>query len=209
MMTHKQVFALLFCFFSFSTFAQTKFVAHKSHSGTMKNFKLALKSNKFGLKHSNFGLPDKEFMISPRKIDSVVVLNEKALILFGKQHNLKSGKWVKMQADTIRNITVESKKKFRHVIRTQYKTSHIRFVNTKDKAAKKDLVPKKNKPLKIKKQKENKKENTVPITSLPAQKRPPYNPLLLLMITVVAGLSIFVGAIAWKLRNSAILRIRT
>lgn len=49
----KHLLVSLFCLIGFYTSAQTKLIAHKSHSGSNATFKLALKS---GLKYSNFGL---------------------------------------------------------------------------------------------------------------------------------------------------------
>ena len=49
----KHLLVGLFCLLGFHSFAQTKLIAHKSHSGSNATFKLALKS---GLRYSNFGL---------------------------------------------------------------------------------------------------------------------------------------------------------
>lgn len=67
----------LFLFTSFS-FAQTKLIAHKSHSGTKMTFRIAYEHNLFQLNQSNFGLPGNKNIVL---LDSVIVINDSVTLL--------------------------------------------------------------------------------------------------------------------------------
>ena len=74
--------ALILSFLSFSLvgFSQTKFIAHKSHSGSAENFQLALNSEDFNPLHSNFGEAPDRFVINAQ-LDSVIYVDEYHVIL--------------------------------------------------------------------------------------------------------------------------------
>jgi hypothetical protein len=60
--------------------AQTKIIAHKSHSGNTHNFSKAYQSNKFDIGHSNFG----EFIqpeIKQARLDSLIFMNDTCQIM--------------------------------------------------------------------------------------------------------------------------------
>ena len=61
-----------------SSYAQTKIVAHKSHSGSKKTFLKAYKNNLFDSNRSNCGLPGNTNLIL---LDSVIALNDSVTIL--------------------------------------------------------------------------------------------------------------------------------
>lgn len=64
---------ILFFFLSLAAIGQTKIIWHKSHSGNMETFKLALKSESFGLKYSNFG-------IATKPMDTVIFIADTVII---------------------------------------------------------------------------------------------------------------------------------
>jgi len=65
-------------------FAQTKLIAHKSHSGNMRDFKKSLCENLFDVKASNFGdIPMK--YVKNSKLDSVIFISsEKTIMITSK-----------------------------------------------------------------------------------------------------------------------------
>ena len=75
----KQLFIIFTIFASFSTSAQTKLIAHKSHSGKAKT----LFSNPIG--ESNFGMAPERF-VRNSKLDSVILISEKVAIMVTSEH---------------------------------------------------------------------------------------------------------------------------
>lgn len=72
-MKFKNYLILLFICLSFGTMAQTKMIWHKSHSGSMENFKLALENNTYGVEFSNFGIPP--------ALDSIIFISDSVVVL--------------------------------------------------------------------------------------------------------------------------------
>jgi len=66
----KTILTLLFAFVSYNSLAQTKLIAHKSHSGKTSTFRTAIEGNLFGINNSNFGVISKALV----KLDSVIYL---------------------------------------------------------------------------------------------------------------------------------------
>lgn len=62
------------------TIAQTKLIAHKSHSGKATTFKSSLNSNIFGAKNSNFGQAPERFITSA-VLDSVIFVSKQKAIM--------------------------------------------------------------------------------------------------------------------------------
>lgn len=63
--------------------AQTKLIAHKSHSGSAASFKVALEGNLFDIAASNFGGPSLEFereMWIMENIDSIIYVNDSCVV---------------------------------------------------------------------------------------------------------------------------------
>jgi hypothetical protein len=58
--------------------AQTKVIAHKSHSGSAKTFNKAYNKNLFGARNGSFGLPNTRSIIV---LDSVIAINDSITIL--------------------------------------------------------------------------------------------------------------------------------
>jgi hypothetical protein len=71
---------LFFLFLSLAGFgsAQTKVIAHKSHSGSTNAFAKAYKNNLFDMKSSNFGLPGNQTIFV---LDTVIAINDSVTIL--------------------------------------------------------------------------------------------------------------------------------
>jgi hypothetical protein len=63
---------------AFGSYAQTKLIAHKSHSGSTKHFAKAYQKGLFDLPQSNFGLPGKSNIIV---LDSVIAINDSVTLL--------------------------------------------------------------------------------------------------------------------------------
>lgn len=57
--------------------AQTKVIAHKSHSGSNKSFSKAYKNSLFDISSSNFGLPEHKIIV----LDTVIALDDSHVIL--------------------------------------------------------------------------------------------------------------------------------
>lgn len=188
-----------------SSFAQTKLIAHKSHSGNLKNFKLALKTNKFNLKHSNFGVAPRP-QIKNAQLDSIVFLSKNVAIMYTSEYckwrkTDKSHRLWKAGEDTLRNHTLFNKKHsvkhIRKVLKAQYHFQNpvksVKFIDRtphiqeKKKEEKSEEIPK--------------KHNRV----LPVQITQPSDPFLWTMIAIVAGISLLVGGVAWNLRRAGFL----
>lgn len=71
----KILLALLF--FTLLSQAQTKLIAHKSHSGSKNSFAKAYKNNLFDMSRSNFGLYEQRITI----LDTVIVVHKSLTIL--------------------------------------------------------------------------------------------------------------------------------
>lgn len=75
----KQLLIIFTIFSSLSTSAQTKLIAHKSHSGKSKT----LFSNPIG--ESNFGMAPQRF-VRNSKLDSVILISDKVAIMITSEH---------------------------------------------------------------------------------------------------------------------------
>lgn len=58
-------------------FAQTKVIAHKSHSGSKNSFAKAYQNNLFDIKDSNFGLPEHKI----QRLDTIIAINDSTTVL--------------------------------------------------------------------------------------------------------------------------------
>ena len=68
---------LFLVFIAASSQAQTKVIAHKSHSGSNRSFSKAYKNNLFDIGRSNFGLPEHKIII----LDTVIAVHNSLTIL--------------------------------------------------------------------------------------------------------------------------------
>lgn len=107
---------LLFLLTSVICQAQTKVIAHKSHSGSKKTFTKAYKHNLFDIKRSNFGLPGNRNIVI---LDKVVAINDSVTILqmresvvcfpfHTKYKDLKESDF-KIKIDTLKNHKIFNK----------------------------------------------------------------------------------------------------
>jgi hypothetical protein len=69
---------LLIILTTFLSQAQTKVIAHKSHSGSRNSFMKAYQKNLFDINRSNFGLPGNKTIVV---LDKVVALNDSITVL--------------------------------------------------------------------------------------------------------------------------------
>jgi len=81
---------LLMMFIAFQLVAQTKLIAHKSHSGSKANFKTALENNLFDIGESNYGNPRFSY-VQLNKLDSVIRLNDSVAIIKNSNGYAKIG----------------------------------------------------------------------------------------------------------------------
>ena len=152
---------------SIITFAQTKEIAFKSHSGNMKNFTISLGNNIFSNEGSNFGLPERTLY---QHLDSIIYLSrEKAVVVMTTYRSdfmapRDSAKFLYHHADTLINHPLYSQKHSLDSIKKvlernrdfENKTSEIIFIGYDN-----------NQP-KIKKAKEPKKKDAKSVTGKPS-----------------------------------------
>ena len=105
---------LLFVFYG--SYAQTKVIAHKSHSGSHKSFAKAYHNNLFDIKRSNFGLPGNRNIVV---LDKVKALNDSLTVLYfresivcyqyGTSYSKLKKSDFKSKTDTVKNHKIYKK----------------------------------------------------------------------------------------------------
>lgn len=80
----KKYILIPFLFFGLLAQSQTKIIAHKSHSGSVKSFSKAYKNNLFTINNSNFGNP---YIPPTVMLDSVISINDSTTILVHRTAN--------------------------------------------------------------------------------------------------------------------------
>lgn len=79
--------------------AQTKVIAHKSHSGSSNSFSKAYQNNLFNINSSNFGTrPEK---INFTRLDTIIVVNKSITIIKYRQSKNKYENW--SEYNTLKN----------------------------------------------------------------------------------------------------------
>jgi hypothetical protein len=122
----KQIIIVLLSVITLSSFAQTKAIAFKSHSGNMNNFSVALESNFFGNEESNFGLPSS---IKTYRLDSVIYVSETVSVIvyrfYSRQFNepKDAAKFIRNYKDSLFNDPLFSKNHSLDSIKTVLKKS--------------------------------------------------------------------------------------
>jgi hypothetical protein len=157
----KNISIIAILFFSMATFAQTKLIAHKSHSGSNSTFSKALKSVLFDKGDSNFGMapnPNIQYAV----LDSVIIISDSQTVMVtsevcrGPQYsridkNTRAYKEVEWKAgsDTVLHHPLFKKEhrldSVRGVVRSKYwfkPTSEIVFIGF-DEQVKDSLIEKK------------------------------------------------------------------
>lgn len=221
-MRTKLYFLLLLCFVSVSSIAQTKLIAHKSHSGNMDNFKLALKADNFGLKHAGFGLPSLD-----DHLKSITLLPKKRVAIYMIYYHRGTKKIWEKRRDTItlKELKVKqiNENEVKSAVAKRYRTINplktIEFFDLRKATQAPKIKHKNDSKMKIKtpkptpppakKKSSNKQEksqeahkNKTPVLTPDADDQvPPYDPLLWLLVSAMAGITALVGGIAWRLRK--------
>ena len=107
----KKYILVSFLFFGLVAQSQTKIIAHKSHSGSVKNFSKAYKNNLFDINRSNFGGP---FIQPVFYLDTVIAVNDSTTILKTKSPNFCSIKGTDVQKSDPSNYTYRSETVYNH-----------------------------------------------------------------------------------------------
>lgn len=159
--------------------AQTKLISHKSHSGSNKNFSLALNGNLFNINESNLGhAPNR--LVENASLDSVIYVSDNEVILVTNKHIVDSSEktfdsaiWIPGRETLIDNPLFSKKNSLdsiKQVIKKQYN-----FKNDIDKTV---FVGYDNQNKLIKKDK--KEKSIIPVTPINNDK--PNKGLLILAI---------------------------
>ena len=207
----KQIFIALLSIISSTSFAQTKAIAFKSHSGDMNNFRIALSNDLFGSEESNFGNP----YVDPSKfrvinnLVGVVYLSKSKAALTIKVYPSEyfepkdSARLATLVTDTVYNDPLFSKKHSLDSIREVLKTSweygnHVNEIifigydnNNKLKSNKKTTIKDNSKP----------KENSIPIIVTNDNNSGENSPFDAAMAKALAGillLALLGGWLSWK-----------
>ena len=80
---------IIICFISVTCLAQTKLIAHKSHSGNNANFRLAMEKKLFDISQSNFG--DGPIILTD-KADTIVLKSSNTILIHRKRVKDTHGK---------------------------------------------------------------------------------------------------------------------
>jgi hypothetical protein len=107
----KKYILVSFLFFGLFAQSQTKIIAHKSHSGSVKNFSKAYKNNLFDINRSNFGGP---FIRPLIYLDTVIAVNDSTTILKTRHANFCSIDGTIDQRNDSSNYTYRSETVYNH-----------------------------------------------------------------------------------------------
>ena len=76
-----KILTLILSVFATQTFAQTKLIAHKSHSGSSASFKIAMENDPLQYEGSNFGAAPERY-VTESQLDSVVYVHDSLAIMY-------------------------------------------------------------------------------------------------------------------------------
>lgn len=115
----KKTITFLTFIFSIVGFSQTKLIAHKSHSGSNSNFRIALENKLFDIEKSNLG----QIPITTetyQKLDSVIYISKNKVVCITKEYSQRYYKYnkekhsspelIKITKDTVIVATKNNKK---------------------------------------------------------------------------------------------------
>ncbi len=184
----RQLFVLLFCSFTVGLFAQTKKIAFKSHSGSDKNFAIALENNFFGLGNSNFGhAPQRE--VKTAQLDSVIFISDSVAIMVTSEYCTKTDRSSNKPVDNPKLWKAGQEKVYNHpLFSKKHSLDSIKAVlkqqyNFNNEIEKTVFVGYDNKKRKYKK-------NILPVTGLPDNNdQTPFGPQFVLILSLIVGLS--------------------
>ncbi len=205
----KQICIALLSLISINSFAQTKAIAFKSHSGTMTNFDIALSNALFDTDASNFGTPPVNK--NSYRLVSVTYLSKSKVVLVKKTFTRKwgqpedSARFTGVKSDTLYNNPLFSQRHSLDSIKEVLKISgeyntpvnEITFIgydNNKLKGKKSAPIKNNDKP----------KENSIPTVVTPSNDAPPASPFDTAMIKALAGILLLAftgGWLSWKYGN--------
>jgi hypothetical protein len=97
-------------------FAQTKLIAHKSHSGSDRNFRIAYDAGFFDMDNSNFGMAP-ERTVRTASLDSLILISDTLAVMVTSEYCKRpisrkkdaTTKW-REGRDTVRNHPLFSKR---------------------------------------------------------------------------------------------------
>lgn len=213
----KYILSILSLFFVLHLSAQTKLIFHKSHSGSVESFKLALENNSFGLESSNFGAAPRP-VIKNATLDSVIYISESLSVMVTSEYcrfredGYKEEKYWKAGRDTVSNHPLFTKKhsldSIKNILKTRYyfkndidEVKFIGFDNLKVTERQKGHSPlPAQKPSKVqkkkKKEKKIKKGAFVPLDFKQNQPPPYFDILVVTLLAVVLCLALMTGLLA-------------
>jgi hypothetical protein len=197
----KPILAIFLTLFMFWASAQTKMIAHKSHSGSDAHFKLAITQHLFDVDASNFGVVPMSAM-NFEKLDSVIFVNDTSVILVissmyddsdaktkvgGRKMRYRDPLLSKRHAlDSIKNILNEGS----YLL---YNTENVKLIGYDNQ---KSFIPRK------------KEESVALPIGIESQRQPPANYPLAEIVLFVAAVSLaagFVNARRHRLRSRTAL----
>ena len=204
----RQLFFFLLCAVTSVSFAQTKKIAFKSHSGNNANFSIALEEKMFYMDESNFGLgPLRE--VTTRSLDSVIYISKSMTVLVISTYLTQERSPIKANPsfegsvkDTVYNHPLFSQKHSLDSIKSvlkrdnQYEQSakatvFIGFDNKKSKKIKRNelLIP-----AGTKKDNNGNDNNFIPVERTAV----PFGTSVVAIVTGIIVLSLLSGLAAWK-----------
>lgn len=137
----KNLFTLVCLLVSTHLLAQTKLIAHKSHSGRTSDFALALENNLFDMEASNFGVAP-VYEVKNSQLDSLIFLSDTSVIMVtseycgwiqvgSKNKKINDSRIWKAGKDTVFHHQLFSRKNSIHKIKKQLKKEYF-FKNLVD-----------------------------------------------------------------------------
>ena len=195
---------VIFSLFVGNSFSQTKLIAHKSHSGSDKNFRIAIEANLFDSNNANFGEIVNEYTENYEKIDSIIKISPTKIVrvksnyyqVFERADKSKVGKleYLNTVRDTIttENTKILSNNELKTLVKSDKK--YIKSIDT-NKVVIVDFKEKSVKKTKKEKQQANKKKKKSALPIVENKTNFPSKPLL---IFALLTLGLMVAFFTWK-----------
>ncbi len=184
------------------SWAQTKLIAYKSHSGNAKNFRTAFENNLFDMAYSNFGLSpeiEKPKIKKISSIDSVIYVSDSVVTLVRSWYctgsAYKDSKPCATERNNFEYTPVLNKKHKLDSIKSRLK-NELQLDELSLKKA--QYVGFKSEPTATfqKSSKEKTKKNSLPFIPISEQQKPPFPTVLLV---ILAGVVAVLGCVVYRL----------
>ncbi len=187
----KTILAAGFFFLGISLQAQTKLIAHKSHSGNISTFSIVLENELFDTDNSNFGMAP-EPTVTIAKLDSVIYLSDTAAVMITSYYceNVKRKRTSLWNAgrDTVYHHGLFTKKhaldSIKNVLKRQYHFKNpvdsVKFIGYDNGG-----------------NCETGNYETFPVITFHDNDRPPFNLVFILSSSIIL-LSLLAGLLSWK-----------